>query len=173
MITALIIFASVLVACWLFWRYGTAMMLIGLFIAAARWNSDLTVDDAARNFYDDHDAERSKRRSKWNLPRRLWNWFSTSPRWNRRRVEINKAVKLLLFCLLPLFGCTFDTEPLYAPIAPGVNRLDHSDMELYREVWGDRLKEHRYRPRPEPQKLTVNGVGEPWLFVSNSQETTP
>jgi len=64
MITALITVASVLVACWLFWRYGTAMMLIGLFIAAARWNSDLTVDDAARNFYDDHDADRSKGRGK-------------------------------------------------------------------------------------------------------------
>jgi len=64
MITALITIAVVLVACWLFWRYGTAMMLIGLFIAAARWNSDLTVDDAARNFYDDHDAERGKGRGK-------------------------------------------------------------------------------------------------------------
>ena len=71
MITALVTIASVLVACWLFWRYGTAMMLIGLFIAAARWNSDLTVDDAARNFYDDLDAERShgrcKRIVKWLL----------------------------------------------------------------------------------------------------------
>jgi len=64
MIAALITIASVLVACWLFWRYGTAMMLIGLFIAAARWNSDLTVDDAARNFYDDHDAERQKARGR-------------------------------------------------------------------------------------------------------------
>jgi len=87
-----------------------------------------------------------------------------------------RTLPLLLLCLLTLLaGCTinFDAEPLHAPIAPGVNRLDADAMKLYREVWGDWLREHRYRPRPEPQELTVNGTGEPWLFVSNCQGAKP
>ena len=73
--------------------------------------------------------------------------------------------------LASLLGCVvnFDTASLH-DIAPGVNRLDKSDMDLYREVWGDWLQEHRYRPRPDPQSLTVNGRGQPWLFVSTWQE---
>jgi len=85
------------------------------------------------------------------------------------------GVVLVGLLLASLLGCVvnFDAEPLHAPIAPGVNRLDHSDMELYRDVWGDRLREHKFRARPEPQKLTINGRGDPWLFVSTWQERKP
>lgn len=65
MITAALVVLAVLAACCLFWRYGTAMVLLGLFASAARWNSDLTIDDASANFYDDLDAARKASRRRF------------------------------------------------------------------------------------------------------------
>ncbi len=39
------------------------------------------------------------------------------------------------------------------------------DVQTYRAVWGEWLKAHPQKPRPEPQRIATRLAGEDWVFI--------
>jgi hypothetical protein len=75
----------------------------------------------------------------------------------RGLVALIAVATLLGGCLTPPYRSSWHGQ--------GVNRLDAEDMRLYRLIWGEWLEQHRYRPRPEPQKIAGTFGG--WTLVCN------